>query len=73
MIVKKQAQQTGIQQDLTAHTIRHMMATHLVRRGAPLRYVQELLGHKYIVSTQIYTRLVPEDLKRFHAKYHPRA
>ena len=48
------------------------MGTHLVRKGAPLRYMRELLGHKYIVSTQIYTRLVPQDHLRFHRKYHPR-
>lgn len=73
MIVQKYAKKTGLCQNVTAYTLRHSMGTHLVRKGAPLRYIQELLGHKYIVSTQIYTRLVPEDLRRFHRKYHPRA
>ncbi|MBI3316766.1 MAG: tyrosine-type recombinase/integrase [Candidatus Omnitrophica bacterium] len=73
MIVKKYAKQARIGPNVTAYTLRHSMGTHLVRREAPLRYIQELLGHKYIVSTQIYTRLVPEDLRRFHRKYHPRA
>lgn len=72
MVVQKYAKEARIKQVITAHSIRHSMATHLVRREAPLRYIQELLGHKYIVSTQIYTRLMPEDLRRMHAKYHPR-
>jgi site-specific recombinase XerD len=73
MIVQKYARRARLGQNVTAYTLRHSMGTHLALREAPLRYIQELLGHKYIVSTQIYTRLVPEDLRRFHRKYHPRA
>jgi site-specific recombinase XerD len=54
------------------HSLRHAFATHLLNRGLDLRYVQELLGHASVRTTQIYTNTAIADLKRIHSRCHPR-
>lgn len=66
------AKGAGISENLSPHTLRHSFATHLLKRGAGLNYIREMLGHRSICTTQIYTRVTPHDLKEAHTKFHPR-
>lgn len=71
-IVKEVAKLAGIKKNISPHTFRHSFATHLVEGGADLRAVQEMLGHESILTTEIYTHLDTDYLKRTILKYHPR-
>ncbi len=72
-LVKKYALRAGMPEKLTVHTIRHCFATHLLSGGADLRSLQEMLGHVSIATTQIYTHVDREHLKKIHKQFHPRA
>jgi integrase/recombinase XerD len=73
LLIKKLAQQTGIQKNISPHTFRHSFATHLVEAGADLRAVQEMLGHESITTTEIYTHLDRNYLADTLVKFHPRS
>jgi len=69
--VKRCAKAAGIRKNISTHTFRHSCATHMLKNGAPVRHIQELLGHESLETTQVYTHVTINDLKAIHAKYHP--
>jgi len=72
IIIKDMAYRAGIRKKISPHTLRHSFATHLLQNGADLRFIQELLGHSSITTTEIYTHLETENLRDAIVKYHPR-
>ena len=70
--LKIYGQRAAIEKNLTVHVFRHTLATDMLRRGADLRQIQELLGHRNLKTTQIYTHIVKGELKRMQAHCHPR-
>ena len=72
MIIKDLAQKAGIKKSVHPHTLRHSFATHLVEAGADLRAVQEMMGHKSITTTEIYTHLDKKYLRQTLEQFHPR-
>ena len=70
-VVKRCVHLANLKKDVSTHTLRHTCATHMLRNGAPVRHLQEMLGHESLESTQIYTHVTINDLKEIHAKYHP--
>jgi integrase/recombinase XerD len=73
LILKGYAQAAHLPENVTPHTLRHSFATHMLRGGAPLRHVQELLGHANISTTQVYTQLANEHVREVYDRAHPRA
>ncbi len=71
-LIQKYLREAELDLRITPHSFRHACATHLLKGGADIRYVQELLGHSALTSTQIYTKLDISFLKQAHKKYHPR-
>ncbi|MGI5825309.1 MAG: site-specific tyrosine recombinase XerD [Bacillota bacterium] len=71
--IKSYAKKAGIEFNVKPHTLRHSVATHLLENGADIRIVQEILGHEDVATTQIYTHLTNQHLRRVYEDFHPRS
>ena len=71
-VVHKYAKRAGLEKPVSTHTFRHVCATHMLRNGAPIRQLQEMLGHASLTTTQLYTRVTINDLRAMHSRFHPR-
>ncbi len=69
--IRKYRIAAGIEKPVSPHTFRRSCATHLLQRGADIRYIQKLLGHKRLSTTQVYTRVMPVEVKQMHERTHP--
>lgn len=71
-VVRKYGDLAGLDKHVSTHLLRHACATHMLRNGAPIRQLQEMLGHASLETTQLYTRVTINDLRAMHARFHPR-
>lgn len=72
MLVRTLGRKAGLGKAVTPHGLRHSCATHMLRRGAGLRHIQQLLGHEQLSSTEHYTRVELTDLRKVLSRCHPR-
>jgi integrase/recombinase XerD len=70
--IKNYAKSARIKKNITVHTFRHTLATEMLRKGCELSYIQRILGHESLTTTQQYTHIVKDELKKVQSTYHPR-